>query len=573
MSSINLTETTLTYETRECKASSTSCSCSSGQLRNRLIVSGLVKIAADVLTAEQFYEAREELKNSSFSIFRKWVPVTLRDEGNTLYLNLNVASIAKRLNISRNIVYAAAKRACSEPRIFHNFLQSKSGANFLQTGTSALFRSAMPHDSCKKICNFIRNEREALLRGIDKHASVSYYRIDNALLRCSSRQNPSLEGIEGDLPYLQMNRDSSIYVHFTGQPTHNGMHLAIDYDRGAVLMVRSVDKWKTTSSANKLSLDGAKNIATTIRVTALREEKVLFIYPYYDRNLQYELEHRQLSTKKRLQIISDIIEGAACLADRQIVHRNLHPANIYLCNKNSRLQAFIGGLECATPSKNSDEGKYSLWGIQELFPPECIAVQLGPERIDKKLYENSIRHANSTKRDAWTLGCIIRQLMGIALPKITAVQSVASPIIQLPARNQMPGEADLLMPIINNSSPRFTIEIENHSLEYLHMADPLTKLIHDLVCDLQQIDPEARLSANTALARHKDAIKVILEQPDAQPQPILGQPEEQPSSRSFLRVGSFVEFVSPSSFSNLNPYEDDPTSLDLPTLSEAAGSR
>ncbi|MDR3624214.1 MAG: protein kinase [Chlamydiales bacterium] len=478
---------TLLYKIKECIATASLTSRRPGKLKNRLVIpypfafgqkSHIAKIAANILTKETFQREMDCLKSSSrLSAFRYWVPVTLFDQ----HLKINIASIAKRLDTPKEAIYKAAKDDCTTPGTFHQFLQEKSGLKFLQIATNEVFE--LSSSSCLQIFNFVKTQRN------DLHTSILRSSLNSIYIGAST---------DLLLP-IQINRDGSVFIHFPqqrlpSQRIQHDMYLAIDFDTGEMLMIKQqrIQPNSPVPSARLLkALQGSINILKLKQATtAPWINKDFFVYSYNTDNLADALEQNKLTVKDGLYIISDILTGSAFLSDQGIVHRDLCLENIYLCRKNNRLQALIGGFESAGFTSDNNITKFSRAGTQDFGSPEWAVTGHISSCFDSTFYNESLDHASSDKQDAWAIGSIIRKIIGLPFPIIN---------------------------IHLNNNFTFVAPIEIHylletCLPYIETS-PLASLIYDLINDLQNENPNMRLSAKESLQKYQDRIQTLLKLP------------------------------------------------------------
>ncbi|MDR3623986.1 MAG: protein kinase family protein [Chlamydiales bacterium] len=138
-----------------------------GRKMVRLVVSEndkMVNLAAARLSEQGFKEAQEKLAHAKgLSIFRLWVPVTIKKDGKEESILINIRSAAKRLGVSKQVVFEAAKSGT-----FQELLRSFNPVSF--QGLKKTMESAgvkVSLEPFSKMCTYIALNRQKLCRPVE----------------------------------------------------------------------------------------------------------------------------------------------------------------------------------------------------------------------------------------------------------------------------------------------------------------------------------------------------------------------------------------------------------------------
>ncbi|MDR3623984.1 MAG: protein kinase family protein [Chlamydiales bacterium] len=149
-----------------------------GRKMVRLVVSEndkMVNLAAVRLSEQGFKEAQEKLAHAKgLSIFRLWVPVTIKKDGKEESILINIRSAAKRLGVSKQVVFEAAKSGT-----FQELLRSFNPVSF--QGLKKTMESASVKVSLEpfsKMCTYIALNRQKLCKQAGDSAAHVVYQPD-----------------------------------------------------------------------------------------------------------------------------------------------------------------------------------------------------------------------------------------------------------------------------------------------------------------------------------------------------------------------------------------------------------
>ncbi len=144
------------------------------------------------------------------------------------------------------------------------------------------------------------------------------------------------------------------------------------------------------------------------------------------------------STENQKIIFEGLIEGVATLHDLGYIHRDLKPANILLRIVDDMLVPVIADLGTACKS-NEPSGKTFYSTTEGYTSPELAKAFRKNGRMNPHIAE-----ATTEKLDAWSLGCILYETLGLnkehPLPWFESEQGFIDGLIQLP-ENWWPFEA------------------------------------------------------------------------------------------------------------------------------------
>jgi curved DNA-binding protein CbpA len=167
-------------------------------------------------------------------------------------------------------------------------------------------------------------------------------------------------------------------------------------------------------------------------------------------DLLQTLRHQPaLTLERKVDIIIQLLDGLACAHQAGIVHRDVKPANIFLCSDGTVKIMDFGVARFTTSSVT---GTGAVMGTADYMSPE----QVQGAKVDGRT-------------DLWSAGCVLYQLLtghrpftGESLMTVFYKITHTAPVLELPASAEFEG----LVPIVLKSLARNSDERYQTALEF-----------------------------------------------------------------------------------------------------------
>ncbi len=359
----------------------------------------------DKAAGEAQFQTQSSQKSLGF--FQRHVTVKNGDG----YLDINIASCAKRLGISKQEVFEFAKQ--DQSQLFANLEKINQGApNFSAA------------DYIKTSFYLEKNKGSIIEKMQTENKETTYIRPtkENGLPRA-----------------IQINRDGQVIIHFNkkkkgdrvlGEGSFKTVKFAWDLNKNQLIAVgksrriknHTFDEIKELSEQEVAFSNAFKGDPQVAQLTQLvevegkgKEKKLLFLQPIYSEgSLSTFLKKNDaidIETKKALAL--QMVTACSRLEEKGVIHKDIKPDN-FLVKKNDQnppsYEVALADFGCAEWSTKKTG---QAIGTLLFLSPEYFGVITNNTKLKDS---DEIKNVTTNKHDAWALGITLFEMFTGKLP-------------------------------------------------------------------------------------------------------------------------------------------------------------
>lgn len=380
------------------------------QIRNEL--DDKIKRVQVIILSTSGEDKYKKQTTKQYSFFDRTVTVKIEGKGNISYADMNIASCAKSLGISKQTVFNLAKNSETLSGFYNQLAQMKF--NELQrqyevkTNMGKINKVAPQFTEADLLAtmSFLDKNKESLMADMENKKNETIY------IRPSKKN--------GLARVLQINRNGDVFIHFNkakqndliiGKGSFKKVKYALNLKDSQLIAVARLsvtkpdDKRMGENEAGTLKkFDKQPGFAQLSQLADVEgkggKNKLLFLQPIYNKG-DLAKAKQSLTIDQKKSIAIQMLEACAQLGKETIIHRDIKLDNFLVNEANGEFKIFL-----------SDFGSSTVFTGDQISEPAGTSPAMSPEyrlAIIKR-DEEAIGRATTEKLDAWALGAALFEM-------------------------------------------------------------------------------------------------------------------------------------------------------------------